>query len=294
MTAGAMFGISMYGFRPEHIVPVARHAEALGFSGVWVGDHFAEPMLFESVHPYDEGKDAPPVVTGARTMYDIWTMVGAIIGATSRLRVTTGVYLLPLRHPVYSARAAISAQQAAGGRFRLGLGSGWWKEESECVGAPFEQRGARMDEALRLLRPLFAGEALENAGPAFPFPKLRLTEEPVHVPLVFGGTKGKPLARAAELGDGYYGPMVSPEEAIAIKNEIERRRRELGRSNPFEFEARVRGEPTLEGLRPYLDAGFDTIVIPNETIQAGHGFAMTLEQKFRRLDEIARALKIQP
>ena len=289
-----MFGISMYGFRPEHIVPVARHAEGLGFSGVWVGDHILEPMEFASVHPYDEGKEAPPVVTGARTMYDIWVMVGAIIGATSRLRVTTGVYLLPLRNPVLSARAAISAQQAAGGRFRLGVGSGWWREESENLGAPFEQRGARYDEALRVLRPLFAAEAIDNPGPAFPFRKLRLTEEPVHIPLVFGGTKGKPLARAAALGDGWYGPMVPPEEAIALKQEIERLRADQGRTGPFEFECRVRGEPTLAGLRPYLEAGFDTIVIPNETVQAGYGFDMTLDQKFRRLDEIARALKIQP
>lgn len=289
-----MFGISTYGFRPEHIVPVARHAEQLGFSGVWVGEHILEPMEFESVHPYDEGKDAPPVVTGARTMYDVWVMVGAIIGATSRIRVTTGVYLLPLRHPVLSARAAISAQQASGGRFRLGVGTGWWKEESENVGAPFEQRGKRMDEALRVLPPLFAGEAVANPGSAFPFQKLRLTEQPVPVPLIFGGTKGKPLERAAALGDGYYGPMVTPDEAIEIKRDIERRRKELGRTGPFEFEARVRGEPTLDGVRPYLDAGFDTIVIPNETIQAGYGFEMTLDQKFRRLEEIARALKIKP
>ena len=81
-----MFGISMYGFRPEHIVPVARHAEALGFGGVWVGEHILEPQAFESVHPYDEGKERPPLVTTARTMYDIWVMVGAIIGATTKLQ----------------------------------------------------------------------------------------------------------------------------------------------------------------------------------------------------------------
>lgn len=289
-----MFGFSTYGSRPEHIVPMAKHAEDLGFGGVWLGEHILEPMAFESVHPYDEGKVAPPVVTGARTMYDTWVMVGAIFGATRRLKVTTGVYILPLRHPVLSARAAISAQQVSGGRFRFGVGTGWWKEESKNVGAPFEQRAARYDEALRVLKPLFAGEAVENPGPAFPFDKLRLTETPVSVPLVFGGTANKALARTAALGDGWYGPMVTPEESIALKREIERRRAELGRTTPFTFEARVRGEPTLDGVRPYLEAGFDTIVIPNETVQAGHGFEMTLDQKFRRLEEIARALKLEP
>jgi len=289
-----MFGISTYGFRPEHIVPVARHAEALGFTGIWLGEHILEPMQFESVHPYDEGKTAPPVVTGARTMYDMWVTVGAIIGATTRLAVTTGIYLLPLRHPVLSARAAISAQQVSGGRFRFGVGVGWWKEESESVGMPFDKRAARYDEVLRLLPALFAGEPVDNPGPAFPFQKLRLTDKPVHVPLVFGGTKGKALARTAALGDGWYGPMVPLDESIAIKREIERRRAELGRTNAFSFQARVRGEPTFDALGPYLDAGFDTIVIPNETIQTGHGFEMTLDQKFRRLEQIARALKIKP
>jgi len=287
-----MFGISMYGFRPEHVVPVARHAEGLGFGGLWVGEHILEPVSFASVHPYDEGKERPPVVTSTRTMYDIWGMVGAIIGATTRVTVTTGIYLLPLRHPVLSARAAITAQQTSGGRFGLGVGSGWWREEAEYLGVPFDERGARYDEALRVLRPLLAGEVVENAGPAYPFGPLRLTEEPVSIPLIFGGTKGRALQRIAELGDGWYGPMVAPDEAVALKRDIERRRADLGRTNPFSFQARVRGEPSLEGVAPYLDAGFDTIVIPNETVQGEQGFEISLDDKLRRLDAIAKALRL--
>mgnify|MGYP001604736527 FL=1 len=289
-----MIGISTYGNRPEHLVPVAKHAESLGFDGVWVGEHILQPMEYESVHPYDKGKERPLAVTSNRTMYDAWVAVSAMLGATTRLKVTTGIYLLPLRHPVFTARAAISAHQVSGGRFRLGVGSGWWKEEFENVGVPFGERAARYDEALRVLPRLLAGEVVENPGPHYPFRKLRLADEPVVVPIIFGAAKGKALQRAAAMGDGWYGPMVTPDESIAIKREIERLRAAAGRSNPFSFEARVRGEPSYDGLSRYREAGFDTLVVPWETIQFDHGFEMTLEQKYRRLDGIAAALRLQP
>jgi alkanesulfonate monooxygenase SsuD/methylene tetrahydromethanopterin reductase-like flavin-dependent oxidoreductase (luciferase family) len=288
----SVFGISTYGSPPEYIVPVAKHAEQLGFGGVWVGEHILEPQQFQSVHPYDEGKARPPIVTRTRTMYDLWVIVGAIFGATRRLRVTSGVHLLPLRHPLLSARAAICAQQVSGGRFSLGVGSGWWQEEFDNLGVPFAERGGRYDEALRLLPKLFAGEVVQNAGPYFPFAALKLTDCPVRIPLVFGGTRGRALARAAQSGDGWYAPMVPPQQTIALKREVERQRAALGRHDPFSFQVRVRGEPSLDGLKVYVDAGFDTLVIPNETIEAEQGFEMTLEQRLRRLEVIAKALRL--
>ncbi|MFT3721125.1 LLM class flavin-dependent oxidoreductase [Pseudorhodoferax sp.] len=287
------FGIATYGFRPDHIVPLARHAESLGFHGIWLGEHILEPKEFESEHPHDEGKAVVPVHTRARTMYDMWTMVGGILGATSRLTVTTGIYLLPLRHPVATARAAITAQQIGGGRFNLGMGAGWWKEESENLGMPFEGRMKRYNESLRVLPRLFAGEWVANEGPAFPFQTLRVTEEPVHIPMIFGGTAPKALDRAARAGAGWYGPMVKPEESIALMNQIRERREAMGLTTPYSYQARVWGEPTPELMQPYLDAGFDTLVLPCETFQGRLAFDMTLDQKYRRLEQIARDMKLQ-
>jgi alkanesulfonate monooxygenase SsuD/methylene tetrahydromethanopterin reductase-like flavin-dependent oxidoreductase (luciferase family) len=285
-------GVGTYGFRPDHIIPLARHIEALGFDGLWLGEHIVEPRVFESVHPYDEGKVRVPVITRARTMYDMMTMVGGILGATSSMIVTTGTYLLPLRHPVATARAAISAQQIGGGRFRLGLGAGWWVEESQSLGVPSNERWKRYNEALGLLPKLLAGEWVENHGPVYPFRSLRVTEEPVDIPLIFGGTGPKALRRAALSGAGWYGPMVPLQEALALKRTIETIRAEAALTSAFSFEARVRGEPTLEALRPYVDAGFETLVIPCETFQGDAGFDMALDQKLRRAEEIARSLGI--
>jgi len=286
------FGIATYGFRPDDIVPLARHADELGFDGIWLGEHVLEPREFQSVHPHDEGKARVPVHTRARTMYDMWTMVGGILGATRRLTVTTGILLLPLRHPVATARAAITAQQVAGGRFRLGVGTGWWKEEAENLGVPFDERNKRYAEALSVLPRLFNAEWVENPGPYYPFKTLRLTEEPVRVPLVFGGTGPKTLDRMARMGDGWYGPMVRPEEAIALKGKIAQRRAELGLNTAFSYQARIWGEPEARGIDAYVKAGFDTVVVPCETFQGDLAFDMTLDQKLRRLEEIATNLRI--
>jgi len=288
------FGIATYGFRPADIVPLARHADALGFDGIWLGEHILEPREFESAHPseYDKDKTFVPVHTVARKMYDMWTMVGGILAATQRLTVTTGIYVLPLRHPVATARAAITAQQIGGGRFRLGFGSGWWKEEAESLGVPFEERNKRYNESLSVLPRLFDGEWVSNEGPHYPFMALRVTEEPVRIPLIFGGTGPKALERAARAGDGWYGPMVVPEEAIAHKQTIARHRTELGLTTPFSYQARIWGEPGIDTLQPYLAAEFDTVVVPCETIQGELDFDMTLEQKLRRLEEIAKNLRI--
>lgn len=286
------FGIATYGFRPDDIVPLARHAEELGFFGIWLGEHIMEPRSFESVHPHDEGKEFVPVHTMARKMYDMWTMVGGILGATRTLTVTTGIYLLPLRHPVATARAAITAQQIGGGRFRLGVGAGWWKEESESLGIRFEDRHKRYNEAIRLLPRLLNGEWVSSPGPHFPFEELRVTEWPVHVPLVFGGTGPKALDRAAQMGEGWYGPMVRPEEAIGYKRTIEARRAELGLTAPFSYQARVWGKPEIGALQAFVDGGFDTLVVPSETFQGRLDFDMTLDQKLRRLDEIAKGLGV--
>lgn len=288
------FGIATYGFRPDDIVPLARHAEKLGFSGIWLGEHIAEPRQFESVHPHDEGKAFVPVHTVARKMYDMWTMVGGLLGATQKLTVTTGIYLLSLRHPVATARAAITAQQIGGGRFNLGIGAGWWKEESESLGIAFEDRNKRYNESLRLLPHLFNGEWVSNEGPHFPFKELRVTEWPVRIPIVLGGTGPKALERAARIADGWYGPMVRAEESIGYKEIIEKHRAEMGLTTPFSFQARVWGEPTMDTMAPYIKAGFDTMVIPCETFQGRLDFDMTLEQKLERIEGFAKVLGIKP
>jgi hypothetical protein len=102
----------------------------------------------------------------------------------------------------------------------------------------------------------------------------------------------KALERAARAGDGWYGPMVKPEEAIGYKQTIEKIRNEHGLTGPYSYQARVWGEPSIAQMQAYVDAGFDTLVVPSETLQGPLDFDMTLDQKKRRLDEIAKNLGV--
>lgn len=284
-------GLSTYGFPVEYLVPLARHLEQLGFVGMWLGEHLVEPREFESVHPYDEGKERVPVVTRARQMYDTFTTAGAILGATTRFTVTSGVLIVPARHPVHVARAAVSAHRISGGRFRLGVGAGWWEEELEVFGVPREERGKRFVESMRLLPRLLAAEWVEG-GPMFPFRAARVTEEPANVPLIFGGTGPKQLERMARHGAGFFAPMLRREDALATKRRIEELRAEFGWTAPFSYEVRFRGEPDIDSVAEYLEAGFDTLVVPGETLMGETDYDITLDQALRRAEEIARAFKL--
>src|SRR5436853_6330316 len=108
-------GITMYSNRPEEMVPIAKHAEALGYEGVWLGDHIAVPEVMSDEHPY--ATRVPMVLPGDERIYDSWVTIGAILGSTTRLKVASGIYLLPLRHPILTARACLSAHKMSGGRF---------------------------------------------------------------------------------------------------------------------------------------------------------------------------------
>jgi alkanesulfonate monooxygenase SsuD/methylene tetrahydromethanopterin reductase-like flavin-dependent oxidoreductase (luciferase family) len=222
--------------------------------------------------------------------------IGAIIGGTKKLKVASGVYLLPMRHPILTARAALSAHKMSGGRFRFGVGVGWLGEEFQAVGANFKDRAKSMEEILDVLPKLFAGNGpVAHAGPLFPFPALQLTREPVKIPMLFGGTKLPAIRRAAIRGDGWYGTTIPLEECIAIKGEIERVRAERGlAAQPYEFIGRPVGPVTNENLDRYRKAGFHNLVLPWESIHPSGQADMSLDAKKRSLDRVAKTLGLKP
>jgi alkanesulfonate monooxygenase SsuD/methylene tetrahydromethanopterin reductase-like flavin-dependent oxidoreductase (luciferase family) len=286
-------GITLYSNRPEEMVPISRHAEALGYEGVWLGDHVVAPEVMGEEHPY--ATRVPMVLSGDERMYDLWVTLGAIIGATSTIKVAAGIYLLPLRHPILTARACLSAHKMSGGRFRFGVGVGWLASEFEALGVPFKDRGRQTDEILDILAKLFAGNGpLAYDGPTYKFPSLQLTREPANIPLLFGGTKGPAIRRAALRGDGWYGTTIPLEDCIAIKREIERLRRENGlEKKPYEFIGRPVGPATNENLDRYRAAGFHNLVIPWETVHPSDGADMSLGGKLQSLEKTAKALGLK-
>src|SRR5207247_4435519 len=128
---------------PAAIRRVAELAEELGFHSVWVTEHIIVGP--EAVDPY--GRVYDPLVT-----------LGWIAGFTERVRLGTSIVLVPLHNPFHLAKEVATLQELSGGRVTVGVGMGWHRDEFEFMGVPFERRGRRADEAIRLMGVLWGGE----------------------------------------------------------------------------------------------------------------------------------------
>ncbi len=218
---------------PTHMVALARRAEELGFEGVFLADHLAYPAAFASKYPYAPGGEPP--FDAATPFPDPFACIGAMATATRTLRFSIAIYILPLHDPLYVAKACATSAILSQGRFSLGAGAGWMREEFELRGLDFDARGRRMDESIAVLRKLWTGEMVEHRGAHFAFPRLcQSPPPPAPVPILIGGASAAALRRAGRLGDGWIGAGNTPEQAEAILTALARERREAGRSGPFE------------------------------------------------------------
>jgi len=186
-------------------------AERLGFDSLWVGDHVAFPM---------------PIL-------DPLLQLALAAGHGDRLTLGTSVYLVPLRHPVLIAKQVATLDLLCGGRFVFGVGvGGEFAREFEAVGVPVKERGARMSEALPLLRRLWSGEPVAHAGRFHAFPEVRLLPVPAQAggpPLWCGGRSQGALERIARMGDGWLAYVVTPEMFRAGLETIARAAEKAGR-----------------------------------------------------------------
>jgi len=201
--------------RPE-ILRAARRVEELGFDSIWVGDHvsFYVPIL-ESL-----------------------TLLSFVAAATERVRLGSGVYLLPLRHPTITAKVAATLDVLSGGRLDLGVGvGGEFPAEFGACGVPVNERGRRANEAIEVLRKLWTGETVEHRGKSFSFGPVTLAPGPIQTggpPIIVGGRKPPAFRRAGRLGDGYISHMCSAEMYAANLDAIRGYARDAGRTEvPF-------------------------------------------------------------
>jgi probable F420-dependent oxidoreductase len=199
------FGLTLVGLRPRWYVAVAQHAEAAGFESVWFGEHLVLPAELPSTYPYAADGNAP--LSPDTPVYDAFVMLAGIATATTTLRLGTNVYVLPLRHPLVTARTVVTLDRLSGGRVTLGAGIGWLKDEFDAAGVPFSERGSRMDEIVPLLRRLWSGEdPITHEGRHFSFGPVNFRPKSIQkpsIPIEVGGTSPAALRRAALMGDGW-------------------------------------------------------------------------------------------
>jgi probable F420-dependent oxidoreductase len=211
---------SRYGFSaalpdPASIRATVQMADALEFDSLWVGDHiaFAVPIL------------------------DPLLQLAQAAAHSTRLQFGTAVYLLPLRHPTPVAKQIATLDHLCGGRLIFGVGiGGEFPREFEACGVPVHERGARLSEAIPILRGLWSGEPFTSAGRFYPFPEVKMLPRPVQPggpPIWCGGRNAKALDRIARLCDAWISYVVTPEMyrdgLVTIAQSAERAGRKLER-----------------------------------------------------------------
>ncbi len=219
MKFGVMFANTGHGSSPEGAVAVATAAEAGGFETLWTVEHVVVPSGYQSKYPYDpSGKMAGGAETFDLPDPLIWLAYAA--ARTERIRLGTGVLILPQRNVVITAKEIATLDHLSGGRVTLGVGAGWLAEEYAALGVPFEDRGKRFDEYIDALRELWAPakdpEKSTFEGSYVSFRDCISRPRPVNgtIPIIIGGHTKAAARRAARRGDGFMPGNASADELI--------------------------------------------------------------------------------
>ncbi|TDE19885.1 TIGR03619 family F420-dependent LLM class oxidoreductase [Nonomuraea mesophila] len=212
------FGVPLGLLHPAAWKDVAVAADELGFESVWLPEHlvFATDL---SLAGYP-GATAPGIRPGT-PLFDAPAYLCWLAAFTSRVRLGTAVQLLALRHPFVSARAFATLDVVSSGRAICGVGAGWYRGEWEAAGIPFGTRGARLDEAIEVVRRLWSEPVIAHSGRFYSFPEVAFEPKPVQrrLPVLAGGESAAALRRAARLCDGW---ISMPHTIESIRPQLDR------------------------------------------------------------------------
>ncbi len=230
MKFGIMFANTGHGASPAGATAVGKAAEAGGFEAIWTVEHVVVPSGYESKYPYDpSGKMA-----GGAEDFDlpdplIWlTWVAA---QTERVKLATGILIVPQRNPVITAKELATLDHLSGGRMVLGVGAGWLAEEFEALNASFDDRGKRLDEYIAVMRALWEGGKTTFDGDFFQFENCISRPVPVNgtIPVIVGGHSKTAARRAGRLGDGFFPGSASISEIAELIALVRQSAEEHGR-----------------------------------------------------------------
>ena len=201
------------GADPTVIEAVARRAESSGFSTLWCGEHVVMVDRPDTLYPYaDDGHIAVPADADWLNPMAVLAYCAAV---TSRIRLGTGVLLLPEHNPVVMAKHAASVDVLSSGRLVLGIGIGWSAAEFAALGVPFARRIPRTREYVEAMRRLWSEDVASFDGAFVRFEPVLSYPKPVRdrrIPVVMGGNSDGALRRAAAYGDGWYGFNLTIDE----------------------------------------------------------------------------------
>ena len=246
---------------PAYYAPLARAAEDSGYDSMVVPDSICYPERSDSVYPFNP--DGTREFLEDKPFLEPFSLIPALGAVTQRIRFTTFVVKLPIRHPVLVAKQAGSVAVLTGDRLVLGVGTSPWPEDYALTDVPWERRGTRMDECIEVIRGLTSDGWFEYHGKIFEVPAVKMTPVPDRpVPILIGGHAEAALKRAARLGDGWMHGGGDPENLPGLLARLEELRREYGRDHaPFEVHVISMDAYTPDGVRRLADQGVTDVIV---------------------------------
>jgi probable F420-dependent oxidoreductase len=207
---------------PEAVARLARAIERAGYDHIDIFDHVVMGIPIEG-RPGGPYNPAMPILEALMAL-------AYIAAVTSRVTLGTEVLVLPQRQPTLVAKQVSTLDTLSGGRVRLGVGVGWQESEYEALGEKFGDRGARMDEAIKLLRAYWTDARVDFESGHYPTTAMAMEPKPPQggrLPIWIGGNSERAYRRVGQLGDGWLGSRVADAEdarraIVAIRQHAEK------------------------------------------------------------------------
>ncbi|MGH7932030.1 MAG: LLM class F420-dependent oxidoreductase [Candidatus Binataceae bacterium] len=242
---------------------VAEHAERLNFATLYAPEHVVLFDHHESKYPYSA--DGRFLAGSTIDLLDPFIGLAYAAAYTNRIRLATGICLVPEHNPLELAKVIASLDYLSGGRFALGVGIGWSAEEFAALGIPFERRAQRTCEYIEAMRALWSEPKSSFKGEFLRFEEVRSFPKPAQggkVPVIFGGESLPALRRVANYGNGWFGVNVGPEQAAVKIAKLHELLAEKGRE-PKKIEIIIspyQNRITADDLRTYSELGVTEFV----------------------------------
>lgn len=288
-------GLTAYDMHATDFVDLARAADEAGFSSLWLGEHVVLPVGYSAEHPSAATPETQhrtrPIVDPDTELVDPLVQLGAAAAVTTGIELATGIFILPLRHPLAVARSVCTVQDLARGRFVFGVGFGWLEEEFDSLDVPFAERVTRFEESIEVLGLAWAGGEIDHDGHHFSIHGVQVTNRVTDVPLMLGGNGPRALERAARLGDGWFSSATPTfDDALRLRATLEKLRADGPRAaDPFRLVFRT-ASAASESVTRYADEGFEEILIWTDQVWPQD---RPLDERRTTLFRVAESLGLQ-
>lgn len=256
MKFGVFYFPTDYGIDPGEL---GRALEERGFESLFVCEHTHIPASRRS--PFPGGGELPKRYVHT---HDPFVALSFAAAATKKLRLGTGICLVPQRDPIVTAKSVSSLDQLSGGRFEFAMGGGWNVEEMENHGAKYETRFKLLRERVLAMKEIWTKEEASYRGDFVNFDAIWQYPKPKqrpHPPLLLGGESDHTLKRVAEFCDGWFPRPRNKWEPATARERLNKAAQAAGR-DPKTLSITVFAAPAdAARLAPYREAGIDRVLL---------------------------------